>query len=50
MYYLQDLKSTSLEDSKDNLKVSMDESISLNREKYFFAIFIEKRVTNMLAK
>jgi len=41
MYYLQDLKSNTLEDSKANLKVSMDESISLKREKYFFAIILK---------
>lgn len=42
MYYLQDLKTNSVEESKANLRVSINESISDNREKYFLAITDKK--------
>lgn len=38
MFYLEDIMTNTLEESKKNLKVSMDEAKLNNREKYFFAI------------
>ncbi|MTI47946.1 MAG: GNAT family N-acetyltransferase [Firmicutes bacterium] len=40
MYYLQDIKSNSFEDSKQNLETAMLESKIANREKYFFGIIL----------
>ncbi len=42
MYYLQDLKTNSIEESKLNLRVSINESNSDSREKYFLAITDKK--------
>ena len=42
MYYLQDLKTNNIEESKSNLRVSINESKSDSREKYFFAITDKK--------
>ena len=38
MYYLDDILTSTLEESKQNLAVAVAESQSKNREKYFFAI------------
>ena len=38
MYYLQDVMTRSLEESRQNLEVAVAEAQSLNRTKYFFAI------------
>lgn len=38
MFYLEDIMTNTLEESNENLKVSMDEAKLSNREKYFFAI------------
>lgn len=38
MYFLDDLKTSTLEESKENLEVSISESQKQDREKYFLAI------------
>jgi len=38
MYYLQDIKTPSLEKSRENLEIAVEEAKSENRKKYFFAI------------
>jgi len=38
MYYLQDILTHTLEESRQNLEIAVEESKSKNRKKYFFAI------------
>ena len=38
MYYLQDIKTHSLDESRENLKSAVDDVINPNRTKYFFTI------------
>ena len=38
MYYLPDILTCSLDESRNNLEAAINESLSLNRKKYFFTI------------
>jgi [ribosomal protein S5]-alanine N-acetyltransferase len=42
MFYIPDIKTINLEESKENLKVSMTEANFKNREKYFLAITLKE--------
>jgi [ribosomal protein S5]-alanine N-acetyltransferase len=42
MFYIPDIKTSSLEESKENLRVSMTEAKLENREKYFLAITLKE--------
>jgi len=41
MYYLPDIKTDTLEESKNNLKVAIEEAANQVRTKYFFAIIMK---------
>lgn len=49
MFYIQDIKTKTIDESKENLNVSIEESNSNNRDKYFLAI-IEKKTNRYIGE